>query len=75
LNHFKKNTMLTSKLLQVKKELENKLFKDEDDKKTLKILDSLDKDLTFNRMINSSDFLTKSFAVAPEYCPSCGKKV
>jgi len=67
--------MLTSKLQQVKRELENKLYKDEDDKKTLKILDSLDKDLTFNRMINSSDFLTKSFAVSPEYCPSCGKKV
>jgi hypothetical protein len=67
--------MLTSKLLQLKKELENKLIEDEDDKKTLKILDSLDKDLTFNRIINSNDFLTKSFAVAPEYCSSCGRKV
>ncbi|WP_298147537.1 hypothetical protein [Flavobacterium sp.] len=67
--------MLTLKLQQVKKEIENKLYKDEDDKKTLKILDSLDKDLTFNRIINSSDFLTKSFAVAPEYCGSCGRKI
>lgn len=67
--------MLTTKLLAVKKELENKLFKDEDDKKTLKILDSLDKDVNFNRMLNSSDFITKSFAMAPENCPSCGKKM
>ena len=67
--------MLTGKLSLLKKELENKLFKDEDDKKTLKILDSLDKDLNFNQMINSSDFITKSFSVAPESCPSCGRKM
>ncbi|CAD0221308.1 hypothetical protein [Chryseobacterium sp. JV274] len=67
--------MLTSKLLEVKKELENKLFKDNDDKKTLKILESLDKDINFNRMINSNDFIIKSFSVAPDNCPSCGKKL
>ncbi|MDR6463345.1 hypothetical protein [Chryseobacterium sediminis] len=67
--------MLTTKLIEVKKELENKLFKTDDDKKTLKILDSLDKDMNFNKIFNSNDFIIKSFNVAPENCPNCGKKL
>lgn len=66
--------MLTSKLSQLKRELESKIYLDEDDKKTLRILKVFDTDQTLQKLISSGEILTKSFAVAPEYCPSCGKK-
>ncbi|WP_394665466.1 hypothetical protein [uncultured Chryseobacterium sp.] len=65
--------MLTAKLSEVKKEIENKPFKSDDDKKTLRLLDSLDKNI--NKIDNSDDFIIKSFNVTPSICPNCGKKL
>lgn len=67
--------MLPSKLSTLKKDLETQIYLDSDDKKTLQILKVLNTDTRFQKLINESDFLTKSFSVAPEYCPSCGKRI
>ncbi|KFC20423.1 hypothetical protein [Chryseobacterium sp. FH1] len=66
--------MLTEKLQNLKNELEAKLFLSDDDRKTLSILRLLDSDENLKRNLISGDILTKSFAVAPLYCPNCGKK-
>ena len=67
--------MLTSKLATLKRDLESQLYLDNDDKKSLQILNVLNTDSRFQKLISESDFLTKSFSVAPDYCPSCGKRI
>lgn len=65
--------MLTKKLFQVKRELEAKIYKDEDDRKTLSILSLIEKDPRYNQNFGGDDILQKSFSVAPDRCPTCGK--
>ena len=67
--------MLPSKLATLKKDLESQIYLDSDDKKSLQILNVLNTDPSFQKLISQSDFLTKSFAVAPENCPSCGRRI
>ena len=66
--------MLTEKLKNLKIELDSKNYLTEDDRKTLSILKLLDNDENLKKNLISGDILTKSFAVAPLYCPSCGRK-
>jgi hypothetical protein len=65
--------MLPYKLAKLKQELENELYLDNDDKKSLKVLKVLDSDQHFKKLISDDDILTKSFSVAPSICPNCGK--
>lgn len=67
--------MLPSKLQSLKKQLESELFLNNDDQKSLKVLQTLDKDPRLQKLINQNDLLTKSFSVAPENCPECGKRI
>ncbi|XZF14854.1 hypothetical protein ACTHGU_01850 [Chitinophagaceae bacterium MMS25-I14] len=67
--------MLPSKLTALKKSLESELYLSDDDKKALQILNVLNGDSNFQKVFSGGDFFTKSFAVAPEYCPNCGKKI
>lgn len=67
--------MLPSKLASLKRDLESQLYLDSDDKKALQILNVLNTDPSFQQLISQSDFLTKSFSVAPQTCPSCGKRL
>ncbi|HNP21763.1 MAG TPA: hypothetical protein PKM63_19670 [Panacibacter sp.] len=67
--------MLPQKLQRLKRDLESELYLDADDKKALQILKVLDSDPKFQQILNSSDFLTKSFSVAPRICPQCGKPI
>lgn len=66
--------MLPSKLAQIKKELAKELYLDDDDKKSLKILELLDRDVNFQGFLQS-DYLIKSFAVAPKICKECGRPI
>ena len=67
--------MLPNKLALLKKQLESELYLDQEDKSALKILKVLDADSELNKKMSESDFLTKSFSVAPSMCPSCGKRL
>jgi hypothetical protein len=66
--------MLPSKLRQIKNELSSQIHRDQDDEKTLRVLNLLDSDPDFQRLIQQNDFMTKSYTVAAEYCPVCGKR-
>jgi hypothetical protein len=67
--------MLPTKLEQLKKSIENQLFKDEDDKRTLQVLKLIEIDPNIQKLIKANDFLQKSFSAAPSICPVCGKTI
>jgi hypothetical protein len=67
--------MLPPKLAVLKRQLEIELHLDNDDQKTLRILQIVDTDTQFQKKIKASDFISKSFSVAPEFCSFCGKKI
>lgn len=67
--------MLPSKLATLKSTLQSQIYLNDDDKKALQVLKVLDSDSEFQKLVGDDDLITKSFAVAPEKCPSCGRKL
>lgn len=69
--------MLPKKLIDIKSLLEKKLHPSSEDKELLELLKVIDSDSDIQSVLTkktSIEFL-KSFASAPEYCPTCGKKL
>lgn len=69
--------MLPKKLLDIKNLLEKELHLSSEDKELLDVLKVIDSDSEIQRILTqktSKEFF-KSFALAPDYCPTCGKKL
>lgn len=67
--------MLPTRLQNLKSELEKGLHFNKDDNKALKLLQTLERNPEFLKRLTDGELLTKSFSVAPEKCPSCGKRL
>ncbi len=73
----KSNFMLHQKLLNIKLLLEKELYLNDEDKELLSVLSIIDSDPDIQRILNlkTQKKFSKSFALAPDYCPTCGKRL
>lgn len=69
--------MLPKKLLDIKSLLEKELHLDDEDKELLDVLTIIDSDSDIQRVLTQKTpkKFFKSFVLAPDYCPTCGKRL
>jgi len=69
--------MLPKKLLDIKTLLEKELHLDDENKELLDVLNLIDNDSDIQRILTQKTprKFFKSLALAPDYCPTCGKRL